>query len=79
MPIRGEVVEVRHGEPELNAPARRALGTAFHELMYDIGPGAVPRESKIRERWPDPVREYRRRGGQQALSAGQSQYYHPRR
>jgi ATP-dependent helicase/nuclease subunit A len=43
--------EVREAADSDEHP-RRALGTAFHELMYEVGPGTVPDEAAIRERWP---------------------------
>jgi ATP-dependent helicase/nuclease subunit A len=43
--------EVREAADSDEHP-RRALGTAFHELMCDLGPGTVPGEAEIRKRWP---------------------------
>jgi len=43
--------EVREASDSDEHP-RRALGTVFHELMYEVGPGTVPDAAAIRERWP---------------------------
>jgi ATP-dependent helicase/nuclease subunit A len=40
------------GAADSDEHPRRALGTAFHELMYAVGPGTVPGVAAIRERWP---------------------------
>lgn len=50
-----DAVEVREAADSEEHP-RRALGTAFHELMYDLGPGAVPGEAAVRKRWPAATR-----------------------
>jgi ATP-dependent helicase/nuclease subunit A len=50
----GIELDEREGREPANAEEhpRRELGTAFHAVMADIGPGAIPGGGKIREHYP---------------------------
>jgi len=49
-PPRAEESRPRQDEDE---HPRRLLGTAFHKVIADIGPGAVPNDDRIREHFPE--------------------------